>query len=457
MQTRRQFLRAAVGGPLLLSLAPTVPLFLSRSAARAATLPAPDDRVLVVIQLTGGNDGLNTVVPFEDDAYARSRPTLRLKGSDVRKISPQLGLHPRMGSFERLFKEGSLAILQGVGCAGLSRDHESALRAWHTAEPDAPGAGTGWLGLATDHLWQKVRPATPGVFVGNIPRPLGINAASAVVPTLRQVGDAAPDVALQSSGLPMQSPSLFENGRANRPDEPFPEDSAPSRLGRDASPYRMRRSQAGSGAGAGLDAPPASLLLRHVRASLAMAQAHARRLQEAGRALLPKGYPACALGNDLQTVARLIRAQTGIRIFYAELGGGGIGGFDNHANQLGNHCALLEQLSDSVAAFMAELEADRLLDRVLLMTFSEFGRTVAENGRRGTDHGAAGPMFLAGGKVLAGLHGPHPSLTDLDSGALKPSTDFRTVYAAVLEDWLGLPSAAILGRRFDRPTFLSST
>jgi uncharacterized protein (DUF1501 family) len=416
MQTRRQFLRAAVGGPLLLSLAPTVPLFLSRSAARAATLPAPDDRVLVVIQLTGGNDGLNTVVPFEDDAYARSRPTLRLKGSDVRKISPQLGLHPRMGSFERLFKEGSLAILQGVGCAGLSRDHESALRAWHTAEPDAPGAGTGWLGLATDHLWQKVRPAAPGVFVGNIPRPLGINAASAVVPTLRQVGDAAPDVASPSSGrlAPLE-------------------------------------------AGAEPDAPPSSALLGHVRASLAMAQAHARRLQEAGRTSPTKGYPACALGHDLQTVARLIRAQTGIRIFYAELGGGGIGGFDNHANQLGNHCALLEQLSDSVAAFVADLEAGRLLDRVLLMTFSEFGRTVAENGRRGTDHGAAGPMFLAGGKVLAGIHGPHPSLTDLDGGALKPSTDFRAVYAAVLEDWLGLPSAAILGGRFDRPTFLSST
>jgi uncharacterized protein (DUF1501 family) len=416
MQTRRQFLRAAVSGPLLLSLAPTVPLFLSRAAARAATPPAPDDRVVVVIQLTGGNDGLNTVVPFEDDAYARNRPTLGLKGSDVHKISPQLGLHPRMGSFERLFKEGRLAILQGVGCAGLSRDHEAALRAWHTAEPDAPGAGTGWLGLATDHLWQKARPAAPGVFVGSIPRPLGINAASAVVPTLHQVGDAVPDLALPSSDLPMQ-----------------PE------------------------AGAEPDASPSTALLRHVRASLAMAQAHARRLQETKRTSPPKGYPACALGNDLHTVAGLIRAQTGIRIFYVELGGGGIGGFDNHANQLGNHCALLEQLSDSVAALLADLDADRLQDRVLLMTFSEFGRTVAENGRRGTDHGAAGPMFLAGGKVLAGIHGPHPSLTNLDGGALKHSIDFRAVYAAVLEDWLGLPSAAILGGRFDRPTFLSST
>jgi uncharacterized protein (DUF1501 family) len=180
-----------------------------------------------------------------------------------------------------------------------------------------------------------------------------------------------------------------------------------------------------------------------------MAQANARRLHEAGRTSPTKGYPACALSNDLRTVAGLIRAQTGIRIYFVELGGGGIGGFDNHANQLGNHCALLEQLSDSVAAFMADLNADKLLDRVLLMTFSEFGRTVAENGRRGTDHGAAAPTFLAGGKILAGIHGPHPSLTDLEGGALKPGTDFRAVYAAVLEDWLGLPSAAVLGGRFD--------
>jgi len=409
MQTRRQFLRTAVGGPLLLSLAPTVPLFLSRSATHAATLPSPGERVLVVIQLTGGNDGLNTVVPFEDDAYARSRPTLRWKASDVLKISPELGLHPRMGAFERLFKEGRLAILQGVGCAGLSRDHDAALRAWHTAEPDAPGAGTGWLGRATDHLWQTARPAAPGVFVGNIPRPCGINAASAIVPTLRPAGDAATDIGLLSSDLPIQPKS-----------------------------------------GAGPDVPPASALLQHVCASLAMAQAHARRVRDARHSSPQKGYPTCALGKDLQTVARLIRAQTGIRIFYVELGGGGIGGFDNHANQLGNHCALLEQLSDSVAAFMADLNADRLLDRVLLMTFSEFGRTVAENGRRGTDHGAAGPMFVAGGKVLAGIHGPHPSLTDLEGGALKHNTDFRAVYAAVLEDWLGLPSAAIVGGRFDQ-------
>jgi uncharacterized protein (DUF1501 family) len=157
---------------------------------------------------------------------------------------------------------------------------------------------------------------------------------------------------------------------------------------------------------------------------------------------------------ELRAIADLIRADLGIRIFFAELGGGGIGGFDNHANQLGNHCALLQQLSEAIAAFVENLAADRLLERVVLLTFSEFGRTVAENGRRGTDHGAAGPMFLAGGRVAGGVHGAHPSLADLDAGALKHHTDFRSVYATVLDRWLAVPSAAVLGGRFDPLPFL---
>ena len=168
-------------------------------------------------------------------------------------------------------------------------------------------------------------------------------------------------------------------------------------------------------------------------------------------------YPAFGLAADLRTIASLIRAELGIRIFYAELGGGGIGGFDNHANQIGNHCALLEQLSESVAAFAADLSRDRLLNRVLLMTFSEFGRTVAENGRRGTDHGAAGPTFLVGGNLHGGVHGAHPSLTDLDAGGLKYHTDFRSLYATALEDWLEIPSEPILGRKFERLRLVSKS
>jgi uncharacterized protein (DUF1501 family) len=139
----------------------------------------------------------------------------------------------------------------------------------------------------------------------------------------------------------------------------------------------------------------------------------------------------------------------GVRIVCTDLAGGGIGPFDNHAGQAPNHAALLEQLSQSVAAFLEDLKRDRLLDRVLLMTYSEFGRTIRENGRRGTDHGAAAPMFLAGGRVKGGLVGKHPNLTDLENGGQKHHTDFRRVYATVLERWLGLDSAPILGRKFE--------
>ena len=148
-------------------------------------------------------------------------------------------------------------------------------------------------------------------------------------------------------------------------------------------------------------------------------------------------------------IAQLIRAEVGIRIYYTELGGEEPGGFDNHANQRDNHAALLRQLSDSVAAFVLDLRRDRLLHRVLLMTFSEFGRTLAENGRRGTDHGSAAPMFLAGGKLKGGLVGPHPSLTALENGGPKHHTDFRRVYATVLDRWLGLDSQAVLGGKFE--------
>jgi uncharacterized protein (DUF1501 family) len=194
------------------------------------------------------------------------------------------------------------------------------------------------------------------------------------------------------------------------------------------------------------DAP----LLRFLRRSTLDAHAKSERIEAATRATANAAdYPVCGLAGDLCTVARLIRADVGIRIFFTEIGGGGIGGFDNHANQLGNHCALLGQLAESVGAFIDDLRRDKRMDQVLVMTFSEFGRTLKENGRRGTDHGAAGPVFLAGGRLKGGLVGSHPSLTDLDNDALKFHTDFRQVYATVLDRWLGLDSKVVLDRPFE--------
>jgi uncharacterized protein (DUF1501 family) len=410
LSTRRDFLRATLGTSTLLSLGSVAPHSFVRSAA--AGRRNDRDTVLVVLQLTGGNDGLNTVVPYTDDEYGRNRTTLRLPENELHKIDAALGFHPRMEAFLRLYKDGYLTIVQGAGSPISDQDHDRAMRMWHTAEPQRLQCQTGWLGRAADRVWSPMRPDTTAAFVGPIARPFALNAENAVVPSVRSVEDLRRRVGW----------------------------AGPTNLS------ESMRSMVGT-------AHPADLL-QFLRRADSDARAKSERIEAA---LQTSGgdYPAFGLARDLRTVAQLVRADIGVRIFLVELGGGGLGGFDNHANQLGNHCALLHQLAESVAAFIYDLKRDKQLDRVLLMTFSEFGRTVRENGRRGTDHGAAAPMFLAGGRVKGGLIGPHPSLTDLDKGALKVHTDFRRIYATVLDQWLGFESEPVLGGRFEPVGVLS--
>ncbi len=421
LSTRRDFLRTALGTSTLMSLRSVAPDFLVRSAT-AAGRRNDRDTVLVVLQLTGGNDGLNTVVPYADDEYGRNRTTLRLPTNDLHKIDAALGFHPRMEAFLRLYKDGCLTIVQGAGSPISDQDHDRAMRMWHTADPVAqpPSAGeqpplragvprqTGWLGRVVDRAWTPTRPDTAAVFIGPIARPFALNAENVVVPSIRSVEDLRRHVGWAVPTIHLSPP----------------------------------------GGLVGTAHPTDNALLQFVRKAALDARAKSEQIEAAIKT--PGGdYPSFGLARDLRTVAQLIRADIGIRIFFAELGGGGIGGFDNHANQLGNHCALLNQLAESVAAFIYDLKRDKELDRVLLMTFSEFGRTVRENGRRGTDHGAAAPLFLAGGRVKGGLVGSHPSLTDLDKGALKVHTDFRRVYTTVLDRWLGFESQPVLGGRFE--------
>ncbi|MBN1506015.1 MAG: DUF1501 domain-containing protein [Sedimentisphaerales bacterium] len=398
--TRRDFLRGTIGAATAMSLGPAIPdLFPARATAAAHDAR---DTILVAIQLTGGNDGLNTVVPYTDDEYGRNRPTLRLPTGELHRIDSQLAFHPRMKGFLRLYQDGWLNIVQGVGSPNPDQDHDRAMRMWHTADPDRPQRQTGWLGRVADNAWNPARPDTTAAFVGSIHRPFVLNAESVVVPSIRSVRRS-----LQAEPA---SPKVTAS------------------LG-----YETDR-----------------VLLRFLRRNTLNAYASSERVESAmNTAAGSANYPSFGLAESLHTIARLIRADVGIRVFVAELGGGGIGGFDNHANQMGNHCALLHELAESVAAFLHDLKRDNLLDRVLLMTYSEFGRTVKENGRRGTDHGAAAPLFLAGGQVNGGLTGSHPSLTDLSNGALKLQIDFRRVYATVLDRWLGVDSQSILGARFE--------
>ena len=394
--TRRSFLKKTLAACALTSCTPMMPEVLVR-AGHAAQRADQNDRILVVLQLTGGNDGLNTVVPYTDDVYARSRPTLRLPTGQLHRINDQLAFHPRMEAFSRLYKEGHLSVVQGVGCPNPSDDHEKAMRIWHRADPDE--RPTGWLGRTSDHVRTENKSGVPVAFVSAIRRPFILTAEQDIIPRI----DTLDKVTL-----------------ARQLDSPVTASSQ------------------------------GNPLLSFLQASSAGSQTMSQRISEASQAQAGHAqYPSFKLARNLRTIAQLIRADVGIRVFFTELGGDGFGGFDNHANQLGNHCALLQQLSESVGAFVKDLEAQHLMDRVLLMTYSEFGRTVNENGRRGTGHGAAAPVFLAGGRLKGGLIGEHPSLTDLTKNSQKHHTDFRQMYATALDTWLGLDSKAILGQRFD--------
>lgn len=407
--SRREFLKSVVGTSTVLSLAPTLPTFLSHSALAAPRERDTNDTILIVLQLSGGNDGLNTVVPYDDDVYGRSRRTLRLTESQVHKIESSMGFHPEMEAFWKLYQEGQLSILQGVGYPNSNRNHETAMRDWHTANPGDAACQTGWIGRAVDLVDRPDQADVPGVFVGPIARPFGLNAEKAVVPAIRN---------LEQFTL-RRAPGSNE-GASQRVLDAIQEPSAS-------------------------DNP----LVDYVRGSTLAAHASSRQVQDVLRDADRVGdYPPFGLANRLKMVAQLVRANLGIRIFFVELGGGGIGGFDNHANQRDNHAALLRQLSESVAAFVGDMKHAEMLDRVALITFSEFGRMVTENGRRGTNHGAAAPMFLAGGALRGGLVGEHPTLTDLDQDAQKPHTDFRRVYATMLESWLGFDSTAVLAKKY---------
>jgi uncharacterized protein (DUF1501 family) len=381
-----------------------VPGLFERAALAAGARDGGRGAALVVIQLSGGNDGLNTVVPYADDAYQRNRPTLRLGADRVHKLEAGLGLHPDMAAFARLYHDGRLGILQGVGYPNSKRDHVPAMRDWQTALPREPLAQTGWGGRIADFARADGATDVPSVFVGPIAPTFGVRAAKAVVPSIRSF----------DQWLPL--PEWPITGQAGMPE--------------------TKRATAAQDSWLGF-----------LRASTVQACAARDRM---GRSFSAPAahYPGYPLAQSLKMMAQLIRADLGIRCYFTELGGGEIGGFDSHAGQALNHGSLLKELSESVAAFADDLQRDKLFDSVLVMTFSEFGRTLSENGRRGTDHGAAAPVFLAGGRIQPGLIGKHPSLTDLDQDAPKFHTDFRRLYATVLDRWLGLDSREILGEAF---------
>jgi uncharacterized protein (DUF1501 family) len=397
--TRRQFLKSAVGASAVVSLGAAVPRFLLEAAA-GETTPS-GDTVLVVVQLTGGNDGLNTVVPFENDAYYRARPALAIGKGSALKLDDQLGLHPAMSPLAELFKSGELAIVQGVGYPDPNRSHFESMDIWHTCRRKSETRPDGWLGRYLDASAKADGRDLPALHLGEEKQPLAL------------------------VGQKVRAPSVSSLDRF--------------RLAGDDAGVREIVGQL-----AAADRPRENDLLDFVQSSTTAALEASRRVESARTSYKPAvDYPGSELSTKLRTVAQLIDAGLSTRIYYVALDG-----FDTHAQQADAHAALLGQLSGAMHAFVRDVAAHGHGKRVLLAAFSEFGRRVAENASAGTDHGAAAPMLLAGGRVKGGLVGKHPSLSDLADGDLQHHTDFRQVYAALLDHWLHWPSAPILGAEF---------
>lgn len=401
---RRDFLKTTLTGSGLVAASLTAPRFLARTAAATPCLGSRGARetILVVVQLTGGNDGLNTVIPFKDPLYARYRPTLKQPVPAIRKLSDEIGLHPELTSLADLYHDGLVCVVQGVGYPNLSQSHFRSMDIWH-AGSTAAHLVEGWLGKALARLTTGV-----GGFhlaMANEASPLALAGAPAKVPSLTSLADFQMRLPAGSGAERRQQRQVLEKA---------------------------------------LSAPTASPLLDFVKQTAVSTLAQTDRLRDLARDYQPKvAYPATGLAERLKLAAQLIVAEVNARIFYVTLDG-----FDTHAGQAGLHGPLLRELGDAIKAFVLDLTAQGHGDRLLLMTFSEFGRRAKENGSQGTDHGSAAPMFLVGKNVHAGLVGPHPPLDRLEDGNLAHHTDFRQVYAAILEHWLGVRPNEVLDGSF---------
>jgi len=359
---------------------------------------APDN-VLVVCQLSGGNDGLNTLVPYTDKQYYALRPTLGIPEAQVLKISETLGLHPSMKALEELYRQGKVAFVQNAGYPQANRSHFKSMEIWQSASPDGK-MKYGWIGRHFDQQLTK-NALNPVVAIGlSTDKPRALNAHDASIPCFASLADIQ------------------------------------SMVG-DPDAERMLRQIQGADAKQGSDE-------RVVQQANKTALDAMASLRDKLSAYAPKQtYGTDAFGQGFKQIAQLVATSPQTRVIYFSAGG-----FDTHARQADAHARLLQGFSDAVGAFQKEMEACGKADKVVVLVFSEFGRRSYENASAGTDHGAAAPMMLIGKNVKGGFYGPIPNLSDLADGDLKFAIDFRQVYATALDDWLGGDSNIVLGSKF---------
>jgi uncharacterized protein (DUF1501 family) len=405
MSNRRQFLIQSVGG---FAGFLSIDSIFARAAKAATQAPAAasSGRTLVVVNFQGGNDGLNTVVPYGDPTYYRVRPTINIPQDQVVKLDGMLGLNPQLAALKPLFDQQRLAVLQGVHYPNPNLSHFRSTEIWQTAAPEKY-LDTGWAGRYLD---VEGKGAAPNLFAG-----------VAVGPVLPKM------MVAERTDVPTISDLRGFKFNGARDEQA----QADKILGGDGVKYPFQS--------------PYLQLVQDVETHAHAASNELPHLVDGYKAAVE--YPKTPFAQGLNLIAGVVNANVGTKVFYISLGS-----FDTHVGQRQQQDRLLEQFASGMAAFYQDLAAHGNDGKVLAMTFSEFGRRVGENANRGTDHGTAAPMFLIGGNAKGGIYGDHPSLTDLDYGNLKWHTDFRSVYATVLERWLGISSAPILGSQFDTLT-----
>lgn len=429
MKTRREFLRSTVLGA---SASWTVPMFVERTFADLhmgsrdlATQPVTgkDGTILVVLQLAGGNDGLNTLVPFADDAYHKARPRLAKKEKEIITLSDYVGLNSSMPYLGGLFKEGNLGVVQGVGYPNPNRSHFVSTSIWETADVQNRSS-TGWIGRYFDNACSGADP-TVGISLNKTqPESFG---------------------ALKNPGVCLSSPELYRwihgGGEKAQAEEFFASLNSPED---DDSPAEGASIDMPAGGKVGGIQGEGNLAFLE-RVAMDARVSSAKILELASKHKTKIAYEGTPIGRSLNMVSRLIAGGMPTRVYYVSHGG-----FDTHNQQVNSHDRLLGQLDRALKSFFADLKAQGNAERVVLMTFSEFGRRVGENASAGTDHGRASCLLVAGEGVKGGLYGQYPSLTDLDQGDLKHTVDFRGVYASVIEGWLKTSAKPIL--KGDYPT-----
>ncbi|MEX1114437.1 MAG: DUF1501 domain-containing protein [Akkermansiaceae bacterium] len=432
MKTRRDFLRSTVLGA---SATWTVPMFVERTfgqlhegARDLAIQPTTgkDGTILIVLQLAGGNDGLNTLVPYADDTYQKARPRLAKKENEIIKLNDHVGLNNSMPFLGSMFKEGNLGIVQGVGYPNPNRSHFVSTSIWETADTHNRSS-TGWLGRYFDNACPGADPTVGISFNKTQPESFG---------------------ALKNPGVCLNSPELYRwiygGGEKVQAEEFFSNLNKPEELEDDGPTDGGSIAMPAGGKIGGIKGEGNLAFLERVALD---AQVSSKTILElAAKHKTSVRYDGTPLARNLNLVARMIAGGMPTRVYYVSHGG-----FDTHNQQVNSHDRLLGQLDSALKSFFADLKQQGNDKSVVLMTFSEFGRRVSENASAGTDHGKASCLFLAGDAVKGGLHGTHPSLTDLSEGDIKHTVDFRSVYGTVLGDWLKAPDLKpILGANYPK-------